>query len=305
MPAQPTRESPRRPDFVIIGAMKSGTSTLDSYLRRHPDVFMSYPKEPKFFSRDEVRAQGLDWYFSLFLGAHAGQICGEASTCYSRWPYFGNVAGRIHEVLPDARFIYVMRHPVERAYSHYRHEIEERRMLDERYTISFEKALEEEPVIIDTSLYRRQIEKFLDYYPREKVLLLFFEDLTNDPPMVLSQVETFLGIRHYPELTQSEIVSNRFGSRIAQEDLVRLEDRLRRFPGLARAVKALLPLPARERMREIATAVLARRRRIQEIGGRISPLLDTTRRQLLTRFVEPNRALEELMGRRVPASWHR
>ena len=75
----PTQSKVRRPDFMIIGAMKSGTTTLYHYIGMHPGVFMCFPKEPMFFSRDEVYARGLDWYFSLFREAREDQICGEAN----------------------------------------------------------------------------------------------------------------------------------------------------------------------------------------------------------------------------------
>src|SRR5690242_14831106 len=82
----------RLPDFVVIGGMKCGSTTLFEYLCRHPDVFMCTPKEPGYFSREKVMARGEAWYRSLFADAKPTQLCGEASTCYTRWPHFGDVA---------------------------------------------------------------------------------------------------------------------------------------------------------------------------------------------------------------------
>jgi hypothetical protein len=294
----------RRPDFMIIGAMKSGTSSLHTYIAKHPDVFMCWHKEPQFFSRQENYARGLDWYFSLFRGARDDQICGESSTCYSRWPYFGNVAARIHEAVPDARFIYVMRHPVERAYSHYRHEMEERKIHGNNEMISFNEALEKVPEIFDTSLYRRQIEKFLDYFPRDRLLLLFFEDLTREPAPVLEEVQRFLGLQQESGLAESKVVINPFGHRIAKNDLLRFEETIRRAPGVSALVKRVIPSRVRSWMRAHLYATFAKRRRVQAEAGQVAPLEKDVRERLLERFAAPNRELEDLMGRPVPSSWH-
>ncbi len=74
------------PDFIIIGAMKCGTSTLYEQLAAQPGVFMCTPKEPNFFSDDRIYANGLDWYRGLFAPAPAGALCGEASTHYTKLP---------------------------------------------------------------------------------------------------------------------------------------------------------------------------------------------------------------------------
>ena len=74
------------PDFLIIGAMKCGTSTLQAQLARQPGVFMSTPKEPNYFSDDEVHAQGQARYEGLFSGAAEGDLTGEASTHYTKLP---------------------------------------------------------------------------------------------------------------------------------------------------------------------------------------------------------------------------
>ncbi|NER32103.1 MAG: sulfotransferase domain-containing protein, partial [Symploca sp. SIO1C4] len=76
----------RLPDFLIIGAAKSGTTTLYKYLCRHPQICMSNPKEPDFFAIDHIYDQGIDWYSSLFSEARLKQVCGEASTTYTRLP---------------------------------------------------------------------------------------------------------------------------------------------------------------------------------------------------------------------------
>jgi len=296
----------RRPDFMIIGAMKSGTSTLYRYLGRHSRIFMCYPKEPMFFSRQY--SKGLDWYFSLFSGAGEDQICGEASTCYSRWPYFGNVASRIREAVPDSKFIYVMRHPVERAYSHYRHEAEERQSPGGGAFISFKQALEELPEIYQTGLYRLQIEKFLEYFPRDRLLPVFFEDLTRNPGPLLEEIQRFLGLEPENRVLESEIVANAFGDRMAARELQAFRDSVQRAPAVS-AIVNRIPPGLRPWIRAgfklpISIVNFATRRRVRNLKLQIEPLENATRRQLLECYADANRELEQFMARPVPACWH-
>lgn len=293
---------------MIVGAMKSGSTTLYEYLDRHPKIFMCSPKEPMFFSQQEKYAKGLDWYFSLFRDADDGQVCGEASTCYSRWPYFGDVAGRIHSTLPDTRFIYIMRHPVNRAYSHYRHLMEERRGKSSARLMTFEEAIEQEPEIVDTSLYRLQLEKFLDYFPQERLHLLFFEEMKANPRPEIEKVLRFLGLEPAENLTASKLAANVSGSQIAKRDMEALVDAVRHTPGVSTLVNLLparLRALIRSRLTDSSIATLAMRRQIATFHQQISPLETPMRKRLLERFRIPNRELERLMGRSVPDAWRR
>ncbi len=98
--ARPER---RLPDFLIIGAAKTGTTSVCNYLRRHPDLFFPEDSEPQFFSHDENCTKGLDWYASLFDGVTDRQRCGEKSTAYTRWPECPDVPRRIAEVMPEVK----------------------------------------------------------------------------------------------------------------------------------------------------------------------------------------------------------
>jgi hypothetical protein len=102
------------PDFVIIGAMKSATTTLHEQLAAQAGIFMSEPKEPNFFSDEENWAKGMGWYRGLFEGAGDALLTGESSTHYTKLPDYPSALPRIRERLPDAKFIYVMRHPMQR-----------------------------------------------------------------------------------------------------------------------------------------------------------------------------------------------
>ena len=290
----------RLPDFIMIGAMKSGTTTLHRHMSRHPRVFVSRPKEPQFFSRDHKYARGMSWYRSLFAEAGEEQVCGEASTCYSRWPHYGDVPGRIASHLPDVKLIYLMRHPVERAYSHYRHEMR----IHRQRVVSFERALREYPEIFDASLYARQIEQYLRHFPLERMLLLTFDDLKENPQATMDRIHRFLGIEPVP---LSAKASDRFGE--ADEDLankrfIQFREALRRTPGWHRFV-GLLPVPARRammaRIRRVGTMQVWHRYAIHRHNRRLSPLTPDMRRHLLQRLEGPTRELEQIMDRDLSA----
>ena len=115
------------PTFFVIGAAKSGTTSLHYYLDQHPDVHMSREKEPNYFSfahrpggpKHVIRDRRA--YKALFDSP--APVRGEASVTYSFWPHPPDVAERIHAAVPDAKFVYVVRDPVERTLSHYRHRV--------------------------------------------------------------------------------------------------------------------------------------------------------------------------------------
>ncbi len=181
---------PRLPNFLIIGAAKAGTTTLFAYLAKHPDVFMCEPKEPEFFSRKDKWSNGLDWYRSLFANARPDQALGEASTTYTRWPHTDDAAGRIAETLPDTKLVYILRHPVERTYSHYGHHVSRFGM-----TRSFEQALAADSIYVDCSRYLMQIERYLERgVARERILVLTLDDLQKNPTAVLQMLQEHIGV---------------------------------------------------------------------------------------------------------------
>jgi Sulfotransferase domain len=175
------------PSFLLIGAMKSGTTTLWWYLREHPEVFLATPKEPNFFNDHWHR--GVGWYERLFDRAGTAQARGEASVRYTSWPDDPECPGRIASVVPDARLLYVVREPIARMRSHYLHEVA---ALRERRPV--EQALRENPIYLDRSRYATQLERYLDHFPREQLLVVRAEELFRDPSGVLPGVYGFLGV---------------------------------------------------------------------------------------------------------------
>ncbi len=303
-PQSPTAEpatAGRWPDFIVIGAMKSGTTSLFETLCRHPRLFMCEPKEPMFFSRDRVFERGYDWYRGLFAGAGDDQLAGEASTCYSRYPHFGDPAARIHAVLPGVKLIYMLRHPVERTYSHYGHEAQYGRTYE-----SFEQALERDPSMIDASLYMMQIERYLQYFDREQMLIVTLDDYKKDASGVLARVQRFLGLDVRDVSSIEAAAANRAGDVVVEKRLTERFRGVRQWPGV-KQVADLVPGSVRQwvlrRAVDAAAESGAGRRIRDDYRAGLTPLTDATRHRLLERFERPTRDLEAFLGRELP-DWH-
>ena len=233
----------RLPDFVIIGAMKCGTSSLHDRLGALPGFFMSEPKEPNFFSDDPVWERGLPWYCSLFAPASPTALCGESSTHYTKLPTHPAASGRLAATLPNAKLVYVMRNPVERLVSQYRHEWTRKEVRE-----PFEVAVRLHSRFVDYSCYQMQLEPYLRAFGPHAVLPVFFERLVAFPAAELARVLGFLGAEAALAATRgSELPArNRAGERLRPSPL---REALLRLPG-AGLVQRALPTAFRERLKD-------------------------------------------------------
>ncbi|MEM6821304.1 MAG: sulfotransferase [Verrucomicrobiota bacterium] len=201
------------PTFLIIGASKSGTSTLHQALSSHPEIFMSSPKEPHYFSAMDNRlpSQGPDdisrlnlnihsWedYLTLFENAASYKARGESSTTYISTP---GTARRIKEKLPQIQLIAVLRNPVDRAYSSYMHLVRDG---NER-AATFEEGLAQEPQrrkegweglwhYQDRGFYYRQLREYYDLFDQSQIKVLLYEDLNKYSQTFLKELLTFIGV---------------------------------------------------------------------------------------------------------------
>jgi hypothetical protein len=181
--------------------MKSATTYLSDLLREHPAVFMSSQKEPCYFVEQRVLRKvwpymwgkgywrSIDRYLELFADAGDAQVIGEASTPYSQAPKFRGVPQRILEFNPDARFIYVMRDPVERTISHYWHRV---RFWGEHRSIA--RAVRSDPHYVDVSYYAMQLGEYLRHVSRERIYVLTYEELLADPGAQVRRLYCWLGV---------------------------------------------------------------------------------------------------------------
>ena len=205
------------PDFLIIGAQKCGTTSLYNYLIQHPQIVPALQKEVHFF--DLNFDKGLDWYQSQFqpLDSHNHLITGEASPYYIFHPL---VPERVHQLFPKVKLIVLLRNPVERAISHYYHEV---RLGYE--TMGLEEAIasestrlrgEVEKIIADGNyysfnhqhytylsrgIYFDQLHTWMKFFPPEQFLIILSEDLFINPDRILNQVFDFLELPPH-QLTQ-------------------------------------------------------------------------------------------------------
>jgi len=182
-----------RPNFVIIGAQKAATSSLWMYLRQHPEVFMPGEKETDFFIAEKAWPLGLEWYESLFASAASkgATAVGEASPNYTLYPGFPGVPKRMAQVIPEARLIYVLRDPIERMVSGYLQVL-----AHGQETLPIKRALLERPHYVDASRYAMQVERYLPYFDRSRILIILSEDLEAKPAETLDRVLRFLELPH-------------------------------------------------------------------------------------------------------------
>lgn len=177
------------PDFIIIGAMKAGTTTLYEYLSRHPDVGMSREKETDYFVAGRGWDRGLPWYQAQFSPGR--RIYGEASPNYTKFQAFPDVPDRVAAIIPAAKLIFIARDPVARAESQYRHAVLSGEVMPSLDKLAGSHQLQH---LIDVSSYAAQIDQWLARFPPENFLFLRFEQLIADPAPVLSALARFLGI---------------------------------------------------------------------------------------------------------------
>ncbi|MDY6937724.1 MAG: sulfotransferase domain-containing protein [Cyanobacteriota bacterium] len=177
------------PNFIVIGAMKCGTTSLHEYLALHPQISMSQLKELDFFVEKFNWQKGVDWYKSNFRVPT--DIRGESSPNYTKCHLFAGVPDRMHRLVPEAKLIYVVRDPIKRIVSHYVHRVA--RGLEKR---GIDEALAEtrDNNYINTSLYFMQLERYLEYYPASSILIVPQEDLYRNRIPTLQNIFQFLEV---------------------------------------------------------------------------------------------------------------
>jgi Sulfotransferase family len=200
MPRQ-VRTIARKPNLFLIGAMKSGTTYVSKLLAAHPSIFMCTPEEPTYFVDPSQLAklwpymwdQGFwrseEQYLRLFEAAEDAEILGEASTNYSKLPLVSSVPEKIFHFNKSARFIYLLRDPVERALSHYWHMV--RYHAENRQMMS---AIKESPQFVDVSYYAMQLEPYFKYFSRDRVKVLTYEQLISSPQKTMQGLYEWLGV---------------------------------------------------------------------------------------------------------------
>lgn len=291
-------------DFIVIGASKSGTTSLFNYLRPHPQIYLPPDKELPFFARDEWFERGWDWFVHTFLkDAPPAALWGTVTPQYMedgvRSPR------RLFESMPQVKLIALLRNPVDRAFSTYR-----MRVRKEREARSFEKAVAEQlnPAALEkarqlpwnletvmdcylvTGEYGRILSQFIACFPPEQLLILFTDELEQRPQSVIDSVLTFIGLE--PGFTPDNL---------GQRYYVGGEQK--RFPWLIPLAQKMLPLKwvwhrlSQSRRR----AILFWLKTEFNVKQTPPPTLSPQIRKKLVRFYQPDiEQLEKLLGYKPP-----
>jgi len=227
------------PTFLCIGAQKAGTTSLHGYLNQHPGVFVTGQKELNFFC-DPDYARGIEWYESHFKASPRDLPRGEISPLYTSFPSNKGVPERAARHVPDARLVYLVRDPIARMVSHYRHQVAlgkeglplESAVFDDWWTY------------IARSMYGWQIEQWMEYFDRSSLLLVTSEDLRSAPAATLAKICGHIGADVLADSGISAREQNR-GEDLRKER--RLVGTLRTSP-LRRVARSVLPAGVRRRL---------------------------------------------------------
>jgi len=225
------------PNALIVGAIKSGTTTLAELLRQHPEVFVSRPKELHFFSHEENFAKGLTWYESHFEGAEQCKAILEATPNYSATRTYPQALERIAEDLPDVRLVYIVRHPVERVLSHWSFFYAKGRDVP-----PIDKAVRADPLYLDVSRYAEHTRKMRERFGDDRVHVMFLDDFKADPHVEMARLCEYLGVDSTFRFVDVDIPRNS----MAAAGMFRWG--LKHIPGFV-AAKNKVPLRARARLK--------------------------------------------------------
>ena len=194
-----------RVDFFIVGAPKAGTTSLFHYLDEHPEIGMSSQKEPDYFSDKDIQDRGMYYgknridtiekYHALFDDTNS-KLKGEGSVSYL---FYNNVPAKIKEYNPNAKIIIMLRNPIDRAFSHYLMDYRLGVVSNTFEDIVFKQSKHKHASLfyqqyIKVSEYTVQIERYLDFFSTENILVIDYEDFKEDVLGVVNKTFLFLGV---------------------------------------------------------------------------------------------------------------
>lgn len=302
-------------DFVIIGAQKSGTTSLFRYLEKHPRLFMPPQKELPFFSRDDLFSAGWPALVAEHFGAaRLEQLWGTASPQYLADP---RVPKRLVEANAEMRLVVLLRNPIDRAFSHFTMSLRrgmETRDFDEAATVlltpealardrnaippdyaeGYAQANEEVTrYYFVWSEYARALERFLSKFPREQLLILYMEDMQREPQASIDAVLEFLGLPADYQPPNLGKVYHKGGARQLIPNAWR--EALKRN-GAFRAVWDRVPQRSRGIVNYWYDQLNVRKRK----GSDTAAPTQETRQRLAAHFAPDVRRIEELVGKPTP-----
>jgi hypothetical protein len=321
---KPMNNVARLPNFIIVGAMKAGTTSMHYILNRHDNVFIP-AGEIHFFDLDDIQQHPdffidgrgkwifhdyehhyecyLDWYSRFFRNAIDGQLIGEDSTTYMA---SSKAAPRIARLLPNVKLLFMLRDPVARAYSQYWHFVNSGRAI-----YDFEDTLRHAAAtIIQRGLYKEQIERFTQYFPKDHLKFVLFEEFIKNVQATVDDVCEFLGL----DTAIDTSVLNTHRNRGTAPHSLRLKlwvNRLNR-KAAERLYQGYLPtLGLGKQQPSIVDGVLEHfspTRAINKIASfgprpKYPPMASGVREFLEQLYAKENRGLEDLIGIDIEKYW--
>ena len=279
----------RGPDFIGIGAQRTGTSWIYACLFEHPGLCLPQ-KEINFFSRERNWSRGFDWYEATFEQCPATARAGEFSTSYLTDP---RTPGRIHERYPQALLIVSLRNPVDRAYSNYLNDIVGGVV---PASVGFSEALHSHPEYLDSGRYAGHLQSYIALFGRERLHISLFEEARRRPLEAVQAIYQFLGVDPLfrPAMLDRPVGAGRAPrSRGFERGLIEAGAAFRRSRLLRPVWWRAKRLGLGDRLRAMNTSSDA---------GNAEGLEPSERSELLERFAPEVEALEQLLDRDL-AEW--
>jgi hypothetical protein len=280
------------PNFICPGAQKSATTTLHDILIQHPDIYLPENKETHFFDKDEKYDKGIDFYLNEFYSEIKNEkIIGDITPGYM---FFEDSVERIYNTLGDnIKIIFMLRNPIERAYSHYW--MSYRRTYENK---TFEKAIELEKgrikkdyfnrshySYIERGYYARQIKRFLEFFPKENMKFVIFEYFINDTENSIEDVLSFLDLDYDYYLKLNKKSNAAFLPKFRK-----VTELLRKPPDIVKKIGSVLPIKIKSKIVKTVTKIN------QEEFDK--PKMKTaTKEKLLDIFYEDIKELESIINK--------
>lgn len=191
------------PNHFIIGAIKAGTTSLASLLRQHPEVFVSNPKELHFFSDPDNFAKGRAWYESHFASAEGKKVVLEATPNYAAMRTYPGALDRLGEMIPDARLIFMVRHPLERIMSHWYFGF------GAGWDVPpFNEAVRTRSLFVDPSRYGEQADAMRAKFGAGNLHVIFLDEFKARPDEELARLCRFLRIDPTFQFADADVPRN-------------------------------------------------------------------------------------------------
>ena len=285
-----------KPNFLYIGASKAGSSWIFECMREHPEVYVPEAKDLQFFDRHYRK--GLDWYFSYFNGKEKFKARGELSHDYFLFP---DTAEKIREDLgPNLKFILSLREPLDKMISSYKY-AKSTYLSNEVTFDSFfwqdDKSLKagrhrDHNMRKESALYAKNIEPFLRFYPKEKFLILFFDDLKNNPGAFIRKIYDFLGVNpeFEPSVLNQKILASHKARNTAMAHFVYDIAGLMRKMGLANMVGAVKRNPFFNKL-------------LYKKSKQTDKVVIHEKERIKSFYLEDLKQLEAITGLKVPRNW--